>query len=135
MFSLHPYLLFDGNCATAFRDYERIFDGSDLSLTTVGESPMAAQFPPASASRIINASLQFNGYVLCGSDWMAAPPYPGMGGFSLQLAWPNGPEPARVFAALAAGGRVGMPLQKTPWAIAFGMVVDRFGVPWQFLVQ
>lgn len=32
--------------------------------------------------------------------------------------------------ALAAGGQVTMPLQKTFWAEAFGMLVDRFGTPW-----
>jgi PhnB protein len=36
----------------------------------------------------------------------------------------------RVFDALAKGGKVTMPLQKTFWVEAFGMVVDRFGTPW-----
>ena len=35
-----------------------------------------------------------------------------------------------MFDALAKGGKVTMPLQKTFWVEAFGMVVDRFGTPW-----
>jgi len=36
----------------------------------------------------------------------------------------------RVFGALADLGNITMPFQKTFWSQGFGMVVDRFGVPW-----
>jgi PhnB protein len=36
----------------------------------------------------------------------------------------------RIFDGLAKGGRIEMPFEKTFWAAGFGMVVDRFGVPW-----
>ena len=36
----------------------------------------------------------------------------------------------RVFAALAEGGSVQMPIGETFWAERFGMAVDRFGTPW-----
>jgi PhnB protein len=35
-----------------------------------------------------------------------------------------------MFAALADAGTVQMPLQETFWALRFGMVTDRFGIPW-----
>jgi len=35
-----------------------------------------------------------------------------------------------VFRALAENGTVQMPIQTTFFAARFGMVVDRFGVPW-----
>jgi uncharacterized glyoxalase superfamily protein PhnB len=34
------------------------------------------------------------------------------------------------FRWLAKDGRVVMPLEKTFWSAGFGMLVDRFGVPW-----
>jgi PhnB protein len=34
----------------------------------------------------------------------------------------------RIFAALAAGGQIQMPLGQTFWSPRFGMVIDRFGV-------
>ena len=49
---------------------------------------------------------------------------------SLALSYPTAAEAQRVFDALAEGGKVNMPLQKTFWAEAFGMLVDRFGTPW-----
>ena len=36
-----------------------------------------------------------------------------------------------MFNALAAGGTVKIPLQKTFWSSAYGLVVDRFGIPWE----
>ena len=39
-------------------------------------------------------------------------------------------EAERIFHALAEDGTVGMPLQQTFWAARFGMLVDRFGIPW-----
>jgi PhnB protein len=43
-------------------------------------------------------------------------------------------EPAdadRVFRALADNGDVRMPIQQTFWSARFGVVVDRFGTPWE----
>jgi PhnB protein len=31
---------------------------------------------------------------------------------------------------LAEGGKVTMPIQPTFWSPRFGMLVDRFGIPW-----
>jgi PhnB protein len=39
-------------------------------------------------------------------------------------------EADRVFAALAAGGRVRIPIAETFWARRFGELVDRFEVHW-----
>ena len=57
-------------------------------------------------------------------------PNKGMHGLSLSLTYPTAAEAKRVFEALAKGGRVNMPIEKTFWAEAFGMLVDRFGTPW-----
>lgn len=35
-----------------------------------------------------------------------------------------------IFNALAEGGKIQMPLEKTFWAERFGMAVDKFGTPW-----
>ena len=40
-------------------------------------------------------------------------------------------EAERVFSALAENGAVRMPLQKTFWSPAFGVLVDQFGTPWE----
>ena len=39
-------------------------------------------------------------------------------------------EAERIFTALKENGRVTMPFGETFWAVRFGMLVDRFGIPW-----
>jgi len=51
-------------------------------------------------------------------------------GFAVGIHADNAAEAERIFKALAENGRVEMPLQETFWAIRFGMLVDRFGIPW-----
>jgi len=129
MHQLNTYLFFDGTCADAMRFYERTLGGK-LTLMTHAESPMAAQTPPGSADRIMHARLDFDGGMLMASDSMAGQTYEGMKGFSLSLIYPTAAEARRMFDTLAQGGQVTMPMDKTFWAEAFGMLVDRFGTPW-----
>ena len=55
-------------------------------------------------------------------------------GFSLSLTTATDTEAERVFNLLADGGQVRAPLTKTFFASSFGMVADRFGVPWMVYV-
>jgi PhnB protein len=86
--------------------------------------------PPGTADKIMHARLTLEDGTLMASDWMADRPYEGMHGFSLSLIYPTAAEARRMFAALGQGGKVTMPMDKTFWAEAFGMLVDRFGTPW-----
>jgi len=127
--TLDAYVFFNGNCAEAMRFYERTLGGK-LDMMTHAQSPIADQVPPGSADRIMHARLTIDGRNLMASDSMVGQPYGGMKGFSLALAYPTAAEAKRVFDALADVGQVTMPLQKTFWAEAFGMLTDRFGTPW-----
>jgi PhnB protein len=51
-------------------------------------------------------------------------------GFSLSISYKTEAEADKVFAALAQGGKIDMPLGKTFWSPKFGMLTDRFGVGW-----
>lgn len=128
--SLDTYLTFNGNCAEAMRFYERVLGGKLEMMMTMGESPMAAQMPPGAENRIMHANLNLGDRRLMASDSMLGHPYGGMQGFSLSLSYGTVEEGQKIFDALADGGQVGMPLQKTFWAEGFGMLVDRFGTPW-----
>jgi PhnB protein len=127
---IDTYLVFDGNCAEAMRFYEKTLGGK-LDVMTHAQSPMADKTPPGAANRVMHARLALgDGGVLMASDSMVGHPYGGMNGFSVSLMYPTGAEARRVFDALAKGGKVVMPLDKTFWAEAFGMLTDRFGTPW-----
>jgi PhnB protein len=129
------YLLFNGACADALHFYERALGAHIEALTTVGESPMAAQFPAGSAHRVIHARLSLGEQTIMASDWMAPQPYPGIHGMRVMLTLADVEKAATIFAALSEQGRVEEPLRQTPFARSYGTLVDRFGVPWQVMVE
>ncbi|MGH8165058.1 MAG: VOC family protein [Rhodanobacteraceae bacterium] len=57
-------------------------------------------------------------------------PYQRPQGISVALAVDTVAEAERIFRALAEQGAVGVPLDKSFFAARFGMLVDRFGIPW-----
>jgi PhnB protein len=124
-----PYLNFDGNCAEAFRFYERVLGGRIEAILTHGDSPIAAQVPAEWADRVMHARLTVGDQVLLASD---APPgqYVTPRGMYVLLDVETAEEAERVFAALAEQGQVTMPIEPTFWAVRFGMCVDRFGIGW-----
>lgn len=126
---LDAYLIFDGTCAEAMRFYEKTLGAKLEMMMTAAESPMAEQCGPIGGDLIVHARLDLDGRKLMASDAMGQP-FQGMHGFSLSLVYPTVAEAKRVFGLLAEGGKVTMPLDKTFWVEAFGMVVDRFGTPW-----
>ena len=54
----------------------------------------------------------------------------GQEGFSVSIHLDDESEGKRMFEALAEGGTVTLPFEPTFWAKRFGMVRDRFGIPW-----
>ena len=126
---LNSYLNFKGECEAAFKFYEKCLGGKIVGMMTHGESPMAGQVPPDWASKIMHARLVVGDQALMGSD---APPdrYQAPQGFYVSISVPTPTDADRVFNALAEQGTVQMPIQKTFWSARFGMLVDRFGIPW-----
>ena len=126
---LNPYLMFNGQCETALKFYEKCLGGKISFMTTWGDSPMAAQTPPDWGKKIMHATLAVGDQLLQGAD-LPSEQYRKPQGFSLALS-PNGAaEAERIFQALAENGSVEMPLQETFWALRFGHLVDQFGTPW-----
>jgi len=97
-------------------------------MLTWGDSPVAQNAPPEWSGKIAHATLQVGNTRLQGSD-PAPGSYEAPKGFGIALN-PEESEAAALFASLAEGGSVGMPLQKTFWSPSFGVVTDRFGIPW-----
>ncbi len=126
---VNPYLLFNGQCETAFQFYERCLGGKIDAMITHAGTPAEEHVPPEWRNKILHAHLTVGDEVLMGSD---APPgrYEKPGGFSVSLGIGDPAEAERVFHALAENGTVRMPFGETFWALRFGMLVDQFGIPW-----
>ena len=131
---VEPHLMFCGDCEQAFLLYERLFGGR-LMLLSYGSSPAASTVPEAWRSKIVHATLTLaDGHALLGADVLPEQ-FERPQGFSVLAALRDAVEAQRVFDALADGGSVRMPLEKTFWSPAFGVVVDRFGTPWEITVE
>lgn len=124
------HLFFDGQCADAFRFYEQLLGGTLRALVPAGEMPGEHAVPAASRDRIMHAYLQLGDQALMGSDWLAERPFEPPQGFYVSLSLDNTGEAERTFEALAEGGTVHMKFEPTFFAHGFGMLVDRFGIPW-----
>jgi len=126
---IDPHLSFNGNCEEAFNFYEKTFGGKIEFKVTWGESPMAAQTDPELRNKIMHMSMRIGDRILMGSD--APPQYQGtQQGFDICAGVKDAAEAEKVFNALAEGGKVTMPLAETFWSARFGMLTDRFGIPW-----
>ena len=124
-----PYLLFNGNCAEAFKFYEQTLGGKIDAMMPFAGSPSAEHTPPDWQDKILHASMTIDGQMIMASD---APPghYATPQGISVSIALKDRDKGEQIFNKLAEGGTTQMPFQKTFWASGFGMCVDRFGIPW-----
>ncbi len=125
---LSTYLFFDGECQEAFTHYQRILGGELVTMPYEG-SP--AEIPPGWENKVMHACLTFeDGQMLMASD---APPDQSDGpmqGVSVSIGVDDNARAERIFAGLAEGGQVKLPIGETFWAERFGMLVDRFGTHW-----
>ena len=126
---MNAYLSFGGECEAAFKFYEECLDGKVGEIFRYAGTPMAEQVPADWQNKVMHGSLTIGDHVLMGSD-VLPDRYEKPQGFSLSLQIESTTQAERIFQLLATDGTVVMPLEKTFWAARFGMLVDRFGVPW-----
>lgn len=123
------YLSVRGECEAAFRFYAECLDGKLGEIVRYAGSPMADQAPADWQNKVMHSSLVIGEHVLMGGD-VTPDRYEKPQGLSLSLQLTSPTLAERIFQLLANDGTVVMPLEKTFWAVRFGMVVDRFGIPW-----
>ncbi len=126
---LYPNLTFDGQCEAAFKFYEECLRGRITFMLTYEDAPAEMQAPPHWKKKICHATFTHPEFMFSGLDALPGQ-YQKPQGFTLQCNLNDPAEAERIFNALAQDGTVQMPLQETFWALRFGAVVDRFGIPW-----
>jgi PhnB protein len=129
---VEAYLFFAGNCEEALKFYERCLDGTIVALFRYEGSPLDnAELPGEWKGRVMHATFDAGGTRFMASDSMPGEPAPNYAGFAMSLNVPKDAARARqAFNALAEGGKVTMPFEKAFWGAHFGMLTDKFGVPW-----
>jgi PhnB protein len=129
---IQPYLFFDGSCEQALQFYQRAIGAKVEMMMRYKESPQPhtpGMVPPGYDDKVMHSSVRIGESVIMASDDCTGRTK-ASSGFSLSLSGGDPAEAKRRFDALAEGGQVTMPITKTFWSPAFGMLRDRFGVQW-----
>lgn len=131
---VQPYLFFNGRCEEAIEFYKKTLGAKVEMLMRFKDSPEPCPGGPVAGDKIMHACFRIGDTSLMASDGMNSGT-PDFKGFSLSVAAADPAEAERLFAAIGEGGEVQMPLGKTFFSPAFGMVADRFGMSWMVIVQ
>jgi PhnB protein len=132
--SVQPYLFFNGRCEEALEFYRSALGAKVEMVSRFKDAPEPGMAQPGMENKVMHASFRIGETMLMASDGRNEGE-PGFEGFSLAIDVPDEQRAESVFKALADGGKVTMPLEKTFWAPKFGMLEDRFGVGWMVSVQ
>jgi len=130
----NPYLMFEGRCEEAIEFYRRALGAEVTMMMRFRESPDQSMVEPGSEDKILHSTLNIGGSRIMASDGRCQG-NPSFQGFALTLSSKDASEAERCFNALADGGQVQMPLTRTFFSPSFGMVADRFGVPWMVMAE
>jgi len=124
---VNPYIAFRGNCREALDFYKEALGAEELFSQTYGNSPMSEMGKP---DAIMHATLKIGGSTVMFCDDFHSPNFTTGGNISLAIGLNDVEKAKEYFANLSEGGKVTMPLDKTFWAEAFGMLTDKFGINW-----
>jgi PhnB protein len=137
---VQSYLTFGGRTEEALAFYATAIGAKTemiMKFKEAPEPPPADMVPPNWGDKVMHSSFRVGETVLMASDGCGEGGCGNgraFGGFSLSLSVATEAEARRTFDALAAGGKVTMPLNQTFWSPCFGMVEDKFGINWMVIV-
>ena len=132
---VQPYLFFKGRCDEALAFYSAALDAQVTFLMRYREAPDPAVVPADWQDKVMHCNFSVGQSQLMASDGRGdASEADRVQGCALSLTLDSEAQAQRYFNALAEGGTVTMPFQATFWSPGFGMVTDRFNVPWMVMV-
>lgn len=126
---LNVYLNFPGTCKEALAFYQKILGGEITEEHPYKGSPIEEMVSDDWLDKTMHATLRTGNIDLMGSD-QGPDRFQPVQGCHISVRLDSVGEAERIFGALADGGEIEMPLEKTFWAERFGMLTDRFGVNW-----
>jgi PhnB protein len=129
---VQPYLMFEGRCDEALKFYQAAIGAEIQMLMRFKESPDQSMVSPEAKEKIMHACMRIGDSRVLASDGNCSGS-PAFNGVNLTLNASDDAEAEKLFAALAEGGQVRMPLEKTFFASKFGMLADQFGVNWMII--
>ena len=131
---IQPYLSFEGRCEEALDFYKKALGAKVEMMMRFKDAPDPSMISPGSEDKIMHCAFHVGDAVLMASDGRCAGTT-NFHGITLSLQPTTVAEADKMFAALAEGGQIQMPQSETFFSPRFGMVTDKFGVPWMVVVM
>ena|SRR5262245_61255267 len=128
---LNPYLNFNGTAEKAIKLYESALGAKTDNVMRFGDA-QGMDTAPEHKNRIMHAVLHIGDGVLMLSDGRPNVPVQVGDNLHVTVDFDDVADMTKKFNALAAGGKVTMPLNDTFWGAKFGMLTDAFGINWMF---
>jgi len=123
---LTPYLSFQSEARDAMEFYQSVF-GGELNVVTFGDFGQGE----GGADMIMHASLVTPaGYTIFASDTPTGVPFTPGSQITVSISGEDTDELRGYFHKLAVDGKVLAPLKVQEWGDEYGMILDRFGIPW-----
>jgi len=132
--NVQPYLMFGGRCQEAADFYGNALGAKVQMAIHFKDSPDQSMVTPDNRDKVMHMRLRIGDSIMLLSDGRCGG-NPTFDGFSMSINVDSAAEAERYFAALSEGGKVQMPLTRTFFSPAFGMLADRFGVSWMIHVE
>jgi PhnB protein len=129
MTQINSYLTFNGNCREAMTFYKECL-GGDLTLQTIGESPLADKMPPQMKESVLHSTLTKGALQIMASDMVSEQGLVKGNSVSLMLNCSSEEEINAYYANLSKGGKATHPLENSFWGALFGDLTDRYGNHW-----
>lgn len=127
--NLNPYLNFRGRAREAMEFYQSVFGGELNVMTFADQGGMG--MPDDEQGLVMHSQIELDGKpFLMGADTPSSMELSPLAGFSVSLSGDDETKLSGWFSALSDGATVTEPLAKAPWGDSFGMLTDKFGVPW-----
>ena len=124
------FLMFTGQAEAAMNLYTSLFKQSKiLDITRYGANADGTE------GTVQHATFTLNGQEFMCIDSLAVHDFTFTPSISLYVRCESEDEIDRVFAALAEGGQILMPLDRYPFSAKFGWLADRYGVSWQLSLE
>ncbi len=132
---VQAYLNFNGRAQEAIDFYTKALGAKVGVLMHYKDMPgQNPNIDPANLEKVMHASMQIGDTTLLVSDGRCTGATK-FEGISLTLYPGSEADARKAFEALADGGKVNMPIAKTFFSPAFGMLTDRFGIMWMVLTE
>jgi PhnB protein len=126
---LEPYLYFNGRTEEALMSYQHAIGAETLSVLRFEDSPESVNATPEWKHKIMHSTFRIGSSIIMASDGVNAAPQV-FSGFAIAIVADDDESGQRMFDALSVGGNVRMAWQPTFWSSGFGMISDKFGIPW-----